>query len=199
MTAALSLICSFFSFRLWSTFTISSLPLFPVFVFEKTKHNHKKQVYATFLQVYFGFFFFSEDAFSWLVNFSLTGAPSSTAPPPCLLIWSTIQTWLNMTCHQLKEVRKRLIFCFYTQQLHTHCSSNKRFDHLNDSMHPVLRIFLQTDCSSCSCVNFTDYMFFCLFLCCRHHGWFPLSSRTYEECNFSNGHQGNNSEWILRT
>lgn len=165
---------------------------------EKKKYiTIKKTGVCNFSAGLFWLFFPVKIAFFWSVNFSLTGAPSSTAPPPCLLIWSTIQTWLNMTCHQLKEV----IFCFYTQQLRTHCSSNKTFDHLNDLMHSsdILRICLQTDCFSCSCVNFTDYVFFCLFLCCRHHWWFPLSSRTCEECNFSNGHQGNSSEWILRT
>lgn len=66
----------------------------------KYRHAHKNVFAGLFLQ------FVSEDKFSSSIIFSLTDAPSSTAPPPCTLIWSASQTWLNMTYRQLSQVRK---------------------------------------------------------------------------------------------
>lgn len=45
--------------------------------------------------------------FWWWVHFSQIGAVLSMELRLCSSIWSTTQTWLNMTCHQQREVRKK--------------------------------------------------------------------------------------------
>lgn len=131
------------------------------------KPQQKPNVWTRFCR-----FMSSVKTLCWFLNFSLTGAPSSTAPPPCMLIWSTNRMWLNMTCHPFIQVIQR---------------SN----HFNDLMpffsaSPGLEVISQVARSSV------------LFLCCRHHGRFSLSSRSCQAGHLRNGHQGNHSEWILQ-